>query len=92
MVYIDRLFHLTDFKLNNGNLHKLLLTVLRVATKFHNDKYLNNNEQYSRITGVSCEELVQLEASLMALLDYRLTIETAYFWEIQTRLCNYKQH
>jgi len=71
LVYIDRLVESSpEFKLSHVNAHKILLTSLVLAAKFHNDDY-QSNKHYARVGGVSLAELNKLETHFLKLLDWR---------------------
>eukprot|EP00826_Nyctotherus_ovalis_P046861 TRINITY_DN5332_c0_g3_i6.p1 TRINITY_DN5332_c0_g3~~TRINITY_DN5332_c0_g3_i6.p1 ORF type:complete len:171 (+),score=18.10 TRINITY_DN5332_c0_g3_i6:198-710(+) len=55
------------------NIHRLYLTALVVAMKFHEDFYYDN-EYCATVGGIECEEMNGLEGEMLTLLEYRLTI------------------
>ena len=60
-----------------------------VAIKFYDDRFYSN-EYYSRVGGIPCVEMNRLEADMLSLLDYDLTVTSeqydAYLNSIERRL------
>ncbi len=49
-----------------------------MSIKFHEDQYFNN-EFYSSVGGICCEEMNKLEAEMLVLLDFDLAIVPSAF-------------
>ncbi|MEW5298138.1 MAG: hypothetical protein WDW36_001291 [Sanguina aurantia] len=72
--YIDRLVErYADFTPTSLSIHRLLLTSVMLAAKLTDDHYFNN-AFYSRVGGVSIQELNRMEVSMLQLLDYKLVL------------------
>lgn len=73
MVYIRRLCQLQG-GICRTSAHKLLLTSLLLAVKFHSDLTLTN-AHYSRIGGVRLAVLNAMEAQLLQQLEWRVAVD-----------------
>jgi hypothetical protein len=60
------------------SVHRLFLTALALATKFHEDGS-PSNAMYAKWGGVSLEEFRGLEVKLLQALDYRLFVDPSTF-------------
>jgi hypothetical protein len=79
IVYIDRVLQMyPTFVVSQLNVHRLFVTALVVACKFHDDFYFSN-KYYSVVAGVSNSELNLLEAKLMKLLNWKLVVKPAEY-------------
>jgi len=79
LLYIDRLIKAwPEMTICPLNCHRLILTSLVVAVKFHDDTYYSN-EMYSKVGGVQLRELNVLEAAFLKLLDWRLHVDPAEY-------------
>lgn len=73
-IYIDRVLDAhPDFVISNLNLHRLVLTCVTVAAKFHDDVYYSN-DYYSKVGGIPTCELKAQELQLLQLLQWRLMV------------------
>ena len=55
------------------SVHRLLLTSLLIATKFHDDTFYSN-EYWSRIGGLTLKDLNQMERVFLHHINYRLFV------------------
>jgi hypothetical protein len=87
LIYLDRVIQkYQQLSLTRFNVHRyvgvvicsLMLTCIVIAIKFYDDTFCTN-EFYSRVGGVSCVEMNQLEADLLLLLDYDLTVTSEQY-------------
>jgi len=75
IVYIDRVLQThPTFVVSQLNVHRLFITALVVACKFHDDFYFSN-KYYSVVAGVSNVELNALEAKFCKLLSWKLFVK-----------------
>ncbi|KAL4471507.1 hypothetical protein ABPG74_008400 [Tetrahymena malaccensis] len=77
LFYIDRLTSCQpNFRINQFNCHRLILTSLMVASKMHQDiqSYFQVVKLFSLIGGVCEKELYLMEQNLLELLNYQLFI------------------
>lgn len=73
-IYIDRVLDANpDFVISDRNLHRLVLTGVTVAVKFHDDIYYSN-DYYSKVGGIPTCELNAQELQLLNLLGWRLMV------------------
>lgn len=79
LVYIDRLAKMRpEFAMSSRSVHKLMLTSMVVAVKFHDDSHYTNR-YYAKVGGLRVEELNALEADLLRLLAWRLDVSPREF-------------
>lgn len=64
VIYIDK-YNLTvpDFNLSWYNIHRLLLTCIMLAVKFHNDVYFDNRS-FEKGGGVGVQQLFTFELEI----------------------------
>ncbi|EAR94600.2 amine-terminal domain cyclin (macronuclear) [Tetrahymena thermophila SB210] len=77
LFYIDRLTSCQpNFRINQFNCHRLILTSMMVASKMHQDiqSYFQVVKLFSLIGGVCEKELYLMEQTLLDLLNYQLFI------------------
>lgn len=73
-IYIDRVLDVNpDFAISDRNLHRLVLTSVTIAVKFHDDIYYSN-DYYSKVGGIPTCELNAQELQLLKLLDWRVMV------------------
>eukprot|EP00927_Polykrikos_kofoidii_P043850 TRINITY_DN37951_c0_g1_i1.p1 TRINITY_DN37951_c0_g1~~TRINITY_DN37951_c0_g1_i1.p1 ORF type:complete len:358 (+),score=42.70 TRINITY_DN37951_c0_g1_i1:86-1075(+) len=73
-VYIDRIVtRRPDLWMNDLSIHRLLLTSMVLAAKFHDDLQFRNSV-YAQIGGVSTSELASLERAFCSLIDWNLYV------------------
>ncbi len=80
LIYIDRFIVAQDVPrtIDPFMLHRLIATALRVATKVHADKHFNN-AYHARLTGVSVDEMNEMEIDLVFSLHFDLFIDIEMF-------------
>jgi hypothetical protein len=70
-IYIDYLSHrinLTEF-----NIHRVILTSIVIASKFHEDKCAKNSVM-AKIGGITAHDLMEMEISFLDLIQFDLNI------------------
>ncbi|KAH3756992.1 cyclin, N-terminal domain protein [Pelomyxa schiedti] len=67
-----------DFRLTNGNIHRVVLASVLISSKFFEDQFYPNS-YYARVGGVSDQEMNELELAFLALVRFDLYITTAQF-------------
>ena len=67
-----------------GN-YRLFITSIILAIKFHDDIFFKNSF-YSKVAGVSCSEINELEMELLGMIDYALCIEEAEFAKYKRKI------
>jgi hypothetical protein len=79
LVYIDRIATLhPEFEISTLNIHRLLLTSVVVAAKFHDD-FFYSNTYYAKVGGVRLREMNTLESEFVRLIDWRLYVVSDEF-------------
>ena len=65
--------------------YRLFITSIILAIKFHDDIFFKNSF-YSKVAGVSCSEINELEMELLGMIDYALCVEEAEFAKYKRRI------
>lgn len=74
IVYIDRLIKLRpEFVVSPWNVHRLLVTSLSLAAKFHDDVFFSNTH-YAKVGGLRPQELTMLESQFLCLIGWKLFV------------------
>jgi hypothetical protein len=74
LVYIDRINKaVPSMTVCNLTIHRLLVTAIMLATKYHDEIY-TFNRYYAKVGGVSLRELNMLEVSMLKLLNWELWV------------------
>lgn len=74
LVYIDRIVKFNSgFKVTPLSIHRVLLTSMLVAAKFHDDVFFTNTH-YARVGGLRVRELNRLEAHFLQYIKWRLQV------------------
>jgi len=74
LIYLDRIHERTAWlEVNSSSIHRLILTGVVVAAKFFEDKYYKNS-YYSKVGGISNQELNRLEYHFLRYLDFNLYV------------------
>ncbi|KAJ2719091.1 cyclin-like protein interacting with PHO85 [Coemansia sp. Benny D115] len=78
LVYLDRIARAQRQRpalaVSPFNIHRLLITAIVVAHKFHSDVFFNN-ARYSKVGGIPLVEMNQLELELLFLVRFDLNID-----------------
>lgn len=79
LIYVKRmtLSH-PQLKFTNLTLHRILLTVLLIATKMLRDVHFSNR-YYAKVGGITTRELARLERCALDVLDFKLYVSTEEF-------------
>ncbi|GAB5355216.1 hypothetical protein AAMO2058_000186900 [Amorphochlora amoebiformis] len=89
LVYIDRIIHVNqDFFVSSFNVHRLLITSVLVAAKYHDDDSLDNGF-YADVGGISCEEMNVMELEFLFLLNFSLKVSPDTFRRYSEELKNH---
>ena len=85
LIYIDRMIHQQeqqkkDMYLYSGTSHRLILTSIVLATKYHHDQNESyEHRYYARVGGISATELSYLEYEFLRLMDFDLYVSAQEF-------------
>lgn len=91
LVFIDRLIrHSPHVTVNRFTSHRLLLTGMVVAAKFHDDAFFTNRF-YANIGGVDLQDMNRMEASFLELIDFSLHVQPEEF-AIYSKACQALAH
>lgn len=87
MIYLSRLLAATSVDcLRRDTVHRLLLSSLTVATKFHSDDHYVN-EVYAQAGGVKLQHLNKLEAAFLKRLGWNVSVSPQEFNDCVATLC-----
>eukprot|EP01039_Chlorochromonas_danica_P004251 gene4251-4671_t len=88
LVYLDRLIEDARLLLSPFNIHRLVMTSLLLAMKYHEDLYYNNNF-LSTVGGMALEEVNALERLLWKTLHYSLYVSSETYDIYEQNLLEY---
>lgn len=89
LIYIDRLIENKGLVLTKLNVHRMIITSLMVAAKYHDDLFYNNT-YFAKLGGIPIGELNALEVDFLHLQSFSMFVGTALFEKYSTQLQNYK--
>lgn len=74
-VYLDRVITINpdQLKISTYIIHRLIVTALVIAAKYHDDIYYSNT-YYAKVAGVSAAEMNHLEAHFLHLLNWNVHV------------------
>ena len=84
LIYLDRICNKKGIKLTKYNIHRLLFTSILVAIKYNED-IIYDTKFYSKVAGVSVEELKILESAFLKIIDFQLFVSE----ELYNKYYNY---
>lgn len=102
-IHISRIYHANQsgstpspgggkpFQLNTLSIHRLLLIAIMTSSKFFDDLYYNN-AFYSKIGGVTLQELNALEVEFLALIAFDLYVPSKIYKRFYRELTNKALH
>lgn len=74
LVYIDRIGKkYASMAVSELTVHRLLVTALMIAAKFHDDTFYSN-QHYGKAGGLTVREVNKLEAVMLQALDWRMLV------------------
>lgn len=86
IIYIDRYnMGMKEFRLNQLNVHKMVLTAILLAAKYQDDFYYDN-KAFEFAGGVNAVHLHQLELDIFQKLDYNLYVSDEDYQELELKL------
>ena len=77
-ILLDRLVACSQIALTSKNIHQILLSSITIALKVNEDHIYTDNF-YAKIGGISLSELNELEAELLQITDYKVSIDEKTF-------------
>eukprot|EP00440_Ansanella_granifera_P056159 gb/GFBE01060868.1/.p1 GENE.gb/GFBE01060868.1/~~gb/GFBE01060868.1/.p1 ORF type:complete len:307 (+),score=85.84 gb/GFBE01060868.1/:1-921(+) len=89
LIYMSRVAEVSPGKvmLNQQTVHRLLLTALSVAAKFH-DRSACSTQLFAEASGLALAELDFLQANFLELIDWDLSADAETFQRIRELLCD----
>lgn len=91
LVYIDRLIENHGLVLTKLNAHRMIITSLMVAAKYHDDLFYNN-AYFAKLGGIPLPELNMLEVEFLKLLDFSMFVHATLFEKYQSQLQSYQMY
>jgi hypothetical protein len=74
LVFIDRVCQKNSWvKVSELTAHRLVMTALLISAKLHDDVYYSN-KYYAKVGGLSLEETNALEAAMLNLLEWQISV------------------
>jgi len=89
LIYIDRLCEKIQIEMSNNNIHRLILTSCLIAIKYNEDDYYSNTH-YSKVGGISMQELNILEDEFIVGLDWNVWVDKDLFDKYNSYLKHYQ--
>ncbi|CAD8095181.1 unnamed protein product [Paramecium primaurelia] len=91
LIYIDRVQEKnSDVVINSYCVHRFMLACILLSIKYNDDDYYKN-DYYSRVGGITLQELNSLEQELLTLLDYQLFVSQNQYYYYKEKLMKYAQ-
>lgn len=91
-VYLDRMLARNQtFRITVLNTHRLLMTSLVLAVKFHDDSFLTN-QWYAASAGIDANELMGLEMRLFTMLGSHLKVDMDEYNDYYSRMYQAREH
>jgi len=88
LIYIDRLVKLHPaITVSALSCHRLLLTAVMLAAKFHDDLFYSN-AHYAKVGGLSLSEMCALESRFLNLLCWKLCVPPEEYESYRGLVCN----
>lgn len=79
LIYLDRVqTAYTSLSMTEMSCHRLLSTALVLSIKYLDDE-VYSNAYYARVSGLTTDELNSLEAAMLNILDWRLSVDPELF-------------
>ena len=73
MMALDKLLK-NNFLLCENNLHKVIFICIMETHKYYNDNDYISNTDYSKVCGISTDELLKMELEFMNIIDFNMNI------------------
>jgi hypothetical protein len=80
LIYIDRICHRYNFKITYHNIYKLMIIAMVIAIKYNEDE-IYPSDFYSKIGGISKNEMNNLEYEFVCMIDFKLFISEDLFYK-----------
>ena len=74
LIYIDRICKKKQITLTKYNINRLLFTSIIISIKYNED-IIYNNLFYSKIGGISTDELIKLESVFLKIINFELFVQ-----------------
>ena len=88
LILIDRVQEMGEIIITSKCIHRILMTSVMVAAKSYDDFYYKNT-YYSKVAGISLQELNSLEAALLNIIGFDISVQGELFDLYLERLQNF---
>eukprot|EP01066_Platyproteum_vivax_P005257 Platyproteum_vivax@DN1667_c0_g1_i1.p1 len=85
LIYMDRIVHTDQLRINKRNIHRMFLTSLMIATKFIDDYYLTNVD-YALAGYCTLKCINELERLFLSIIEYKLHVMPSEFVKFRNYL------
>ena len=86
LIFIDRICEYNDLILSENNIHRILFAGILLAIKINEDDYYSNS-YYSKVAGISLNELNKIEYEFILLINYKFFVFDDTFERYKIFLC-----
>ena len=84
MMNLDKLLG-SNFILTEENVHKVFFICMMETQKYYDDEYFKNKD-YSKVSGISTKELLELELEFMKYIDFNIFIKDEDYFKYKSQL------
>ena len=84
MMNLDKLLG-SHFILTEENVHKVFFICMMETQKYYDDEYFKNKD-YSKVSGISTKELLELELEFMKYIDFNIFIKDEDYFKYKSQL------
>ena len=88
VIYIDQFCEKYKYILSLNNIYRLILVFVFISMKYNEDIMVNANT-YSKIAGVSVNDLKILEYKMCEALDFNFYVKSEYYQQYFVYFCKY---
>ena len=90
LVYLDRIVNSSGFVLTPQNVHRVMLTAVMIAAKFHEDHFYNN-AFFAKLGELTLWEMNSSEIELLQQLHFSLVVTSDLYNKYHHQLCCYRE-
>lgn len=88
LIYIDRIVELKNFVISSLNVHRVAVTAILLASKYHDD-FFYNNAYYAKLGGIAIVEMNSLELAFLRTIEFSLYVSPDLFSTYYMELRNF---
>ena len=91
LIYIDRICKKNSINLTKYNIHRLLFSAILVSIKYNED-IIYSNSFYSKIAGLTSNELINLEKTFLEMIKFNLFVTDEIYKKYYEYLNYFQKH